>query len=153
MQFTCSITMPPQTHDNILWNYTEILTDIKKTKTFVKSVSCSSNSSSSNSSVFIWCCPLSRDGRIHPIPSTIAHTPSLHLSRFMASSFFKPIFSVSPSTCFLQVFFGRSRFLLPLTLRSRAILKTLSSSLLSICPSVFQLSFCQQLSDRTWLSP
>ena len=44
-----------------------------------------------------------------------------------------PIFSVS-STCFFQVFFGHLRFLLPLTLRCRTTLKTLSSSLLSTCP-------------------
>ena len=58
----------------------------------------------------------------------------LHLSRLRASSFFKPIFSVSSSTCFFQVFFGRPRFLLPVTSRFRATLKTLSSSLLSTCP-------------------
>ena len=74
------------------------------------------------------------DGRIYPIPSAFARTPSLHLSRLRASSFFKPIFSVSFSTCFLQVFFGRPRFLLPLTSRFRATLKALSSSLLSTCP-------------------
>ena len=49
--------------------------------------------SSSSYSVFIPCCLLSRDGRIHPIPSAIARTPSLHFDRFRASSFFKPIFS------------------------------------------------------------
>ena len=88
---------------------------------------------SSSDSVFIRCCPFSRDGRIYPIPSAIACTPPLHLSRLRASSFFKPI-SVSSSTCFFQVFFGRPRFLLPLTSRFRATLKTLSSSLLSTCP-------------------
>ena len=35
---------------------------------------------------------------------------------------------------FFQVFFGRPRFLLPLTSRSRATLKTLSSFLHSTCP-------------------
>ena len=89
---------------------------------------------SSSDSVFIRCCPFSRDGRIYPIPSVIARTPSLHLSRLRASSFFKPIFSVSSSTCFFQVFLGRPRFLLPLTSRFRATLKTLSSFLLSTCP-------------------
>ena len=73
---------------------------------------------SSSSSVFIQCYPFSRDGQIHPIPSAIACTQSLHLSRFRASSFFKIIFSVS-STYFFQVFFGRPCFLLPLTSRSR----------------------------------
>ena len=88
---------------------------------------------SSSYSVFIRCCPLNRDGRICPIPSKIACTPSLHFARFWASSFFKPIFFVSFSTCFFQLFFGRPSFLLPLTSRSRATLKTLSSSLLSTC--------------------
>ena len=83
---------------------------------------------------FIRCFPFSRDGRIYPIPSAISRTPSLHLSRLRASSFFKPIFSVSSSTCFFQVFFGRPHFLLPVTSRFRATLKTLSSSLLSTCP-------------------
>ena len=91
-------------------------------------------SSSSSYSVFIRCFPFSRDGRIYPIPSAISRTPSLHLSRLRASSFFKPTFSVSSSTCFFQVFFGRPRFLLPVTSRFRATLKTLSSSLLSTCP-------------------
>ena len=88
----------------------------------------------SSYSVFIRCFPFSRDGRIYPIPSAISRTPSLHLSRLRASSFFKPTFSVSSSTCFFQVFFGRPRFLLPVTSRFRATLKTLSSSLLSTCP-------------------
>ena len=90
--------------------------------------------SCSSYSVFIPCCPFHRDDRIYPIPSAIARAPSLHLSRLRASSFFKPVFSVSSSTCFFQVFFGRPRFLLPLTSRFRATLKTLSSSLLSTCP-------------------
>ena len=88
---------------------------------------------SSSDSVFVQCCPFNRNGQIYPIPSAIARTPSRHLSRLRASSF-KPIFSVSSSTCFLQVFFGHPHFLLPLTSRFRATLKTLSSSLLSTCP-------------------
>ena len=95
---------------------------------------CSFSMCSSSDSVFIQCCPFSRDGRIYPIPSAIACTPSLHLSRLRASSFFKPIFSVSSSTCFFQVFFGCPHFLLPLTSRFRPTLKTLSSFLLSTCP-------------------
>ena len=87
----------------------------------------------SSSLVFIRCCPLSRDGGIHLIPSAITRTPSLHLSRSRVSSFFKSIFSVS-STCFFQVFFGHPRFLLPVTSRFGATLKTLSSSLLSTRP-------------------
>ena len=63
-----------------------------------------------------------RDGQIHPI---IARTPSLHFAQFKAFFFLKPIFSVFSSTCFFHVFFGRLHFLLPLTLRSRAALKTL----------------------------
>ena len=55
----------------------------------------SSSSSSSSYSVFILCCPFSRDGWIYPIFSAIARTPSLHLSRLRAFFFFKPIFSVS----------------------------------------------------------
>ena len=124
------------------------------------------------SSVFIWYCPLDRDGWIYPIPYTIVHTLPLHLSQFGVSSF-KPIFSFSSSTCFFQVFFGHSYFFLPLTLRSRATPKTLSSSLFSTCPyhltpfavanpsivfpstsacpSVLHSSFCQQLSDCTQL--
>ena len=86
----------------------------------------------SSYSVFIQCFPLSRGGRIYPISSVIACTSSLHLSRLRVSSFFKPIFSLS-STCF-QVFFGCPHFLLPLTSRSRATVKTLSLSLLSTCP-------------------
>ena len=89
--------------------------------------------SCSSYSVFIRCFPLSKDGWIHPIPFAIACTPSLHLFRLRATFFFKPIFSVSSSTCFFQVFFGRPRFLFPLTSRSIATLKTLSSSLLSTC--------------------
>ena len=64
--------------------------------------------SSSSDSVFIRCCPFSRDGQIYPISSAIACTPSLHLSRLRASFFFKPIFSVSSSTCFFQVFLAFS---------------------------------------------
>ena len=89
---------------------------------------------SSSYSVFIWCCPLSKDGRIYPISSAISRTPSLHLSRFRAFFFFKSIFSVSSSTCFFQVFFSHPRFLLPLTSRSRATFKTLLLSLFSTCP-------------------
>ena len=60
-------------------------------------------SSSSSYSVFIRCCPLTRDGRIHPIPSVIACSPSLHLSRFRTSYFFKPIFSISSLICLISL--------------------------------------------------
>ena len=78
--------------------------------------------------------PLAEMAGFTPFLLAISCTPSLHLSRLRASSFFKPIFSVSSSTCFFQVFFGHPRFLLPVTSRFRATLKTLSSSLLSTCP-------------------
>ena len=52
--------------------------------------------SSNSYSVFIRYCLLSRDDRIHSIPSAIARTPSLHFARFRASSF-RPIFSISSS--------------------------------------------------------
>ena len=78
--------------------------------------------------------PLTEMAGFTPIPSAIVCTLSLHLSHLRASSFFKPIFSVSSSTCYFQVFFGHSCFLLPLASRFRATLKTLSSSLLSTCP-------------------
>ena len=86
--------------------------------------------SSGSYSVFIRCCLLRRDGRIHSISSAIACITSLHFVR-LKTFFFELIFSVSSSTCF---FFNRPRFLLPLASRSRATLKTLSSSLLSTCP-------------------
>ena len=88
---------------------------------------------SSNSILFFRFCSHSRDGQIHPIPSPIACTLSFHFPQIMATSF-KPLFSVSSSTCFFRVFFGCPCFLLLLTSRSRAILKTLSSFLLSTCP-------------------
>ena len=94
---------------------------VHQCQTALLMVDCSLHLSSSRYSVFIRCCPLSRDGRIHPIPSAIACTPSLHFVRFR-TSFFQPVFSVSSSTCFLQVLFSRPRFLLPFTSRSRATL-------------------------------
>ena len=81
--------------------------------------------------VFVWYCPLSRDGWIYPSPSTIALTLFFTL---VDSRHPPPIFSVSSSTCFFQVFFGCLHFLLSLTSRSRPTLKILSSSLLSTCP-------------------
>ena len=131
-------------------------------------------SSSGSSWVFVWYCIPSGGGQIQPIPSANVRTPSPHLARFMAISFFKPIFFVFPFTCLFQVFFGCSHFLLPLTSKSRATRTILSPSLINTClyhvtplavanslqfpstsasPSVLQSSSCQQLSDRTWLSP
>ena len=71
---------------------------------------CRREGNSSSYSVFIRCFPLSRDGRIHPIPSAIACLPSLHWSRFWASYFFKLIFC-----CFLLF------LLLPALLRSSSL--------------------------------
>ena len=59
---------------------------------------------------------------------------SIHFARFWAFSLFKPSFSVYSFTWFFLVFFGCPRFLLALTSRSRATVKTLLSSLLSTCP-------------------
>ena len=53
--------------------------------------------------------PVNGGGRIYP-----SRTPTLHLDRFMASFFSKPALLLS-STCVFHVFFGRPRFLLPLT--------------------------------------
>ena len=77
--------------------------------------------------------PLTRDGQVHSIPSAIVCTPCLYFTQLKTFSF-KPIFSVSSSTCFFQVFFDHPCFLLPLTSKSRATLKTLSSSFVSKCP-------------------
>ena len=77
--------------------------------------------------------PLPEMAGFTPISFAIACTSSFHWSRFRASSFFKPIYTVSSSTCFFQVFFGRPRFVLPLTSRSRATVIALPSSLLSSC--------------------
>ena len=93
-----------------------------------------SSSSSSSYSVFVQSSPFSRNGRIHPIPSAIAYTPSLHFPCFREFFFFKPIVSVSSSTCFFKVFFGDLCFFLPFSSKFRATLETLSSSFLSTCP-------------------
>ena len=123
----------------------------------------------SSYSVFISCCPLSRNGWIHPIPSAIACTPSLHFAQFRASFFFKLIFSVLSSRS-SSVILAFSCHLLQDPEQPSKL-----SSLLSTCPyhltpfvvanwSIVSLNphksicssvvfFCQQLSDRTWLSP
>ena len=94
---------------------------------------------SSSYLVFIQFCRLNGGGRMHASPSATARTPFLHLSRLRASSFFKPLLSVSSSTRFFQVFFGCPHFRLPLISRSRATLKTLSSSFLRTCPYYLKL--------------
>ena len=88
--------------------------------------------SSSSYLVFILYCVLAEMAGLIPI---LLQLLALHLfARFKASSFFKPIFSVSSSTCFFQVFFVGPHFLLQLNSRSRPTLRTLSLSHLSTCP-------------------
>ena len=53
--------------------------------------------------------PVIEGGWIYPTLTAISPTPTLHHVRFMASSFSKPTFLFSFSTC---VFFGRPCFLL-----------------------------------------
>ena len=59
-----------------------------------------------------------------PLLKLAGFTQSQDITQFRASFVFEPIFSVSSS----RSFFDCPRFLLPHTLRSKAILKTLSSS-------------------------
>ena len=66
-----------------------------------------------------------------PILPAILRTTSCHVTRFRAFFVLKPIYSVSSFTC---SFFGFLRFLLTLTSRSKAILKTLLPSLLTFRP-------------------
>ena len=95
-------------------------------------LSCSSNT------VFIWYCPLSKDGRIHLFFLPLL---ALHLSTLLG---FRQPFSLNQSfLCPLPLassksFFCHLFFLLPLTSRSRATLKTLSSFLL--CTYLYHLT-------------
>ena len=57
--------------------------------------------------------PVNEGGQIYPTLPAISPTPTLHLARFFASSFFKPTLLLSFSTCDLHVFLGRPRFLFP----------------------------------------
>ena len=54
-------------------------------------------------------------GRIHLTTSATLLTPSLHLHRFMASSFLKPILLMFPSTWSLHFIFGRPCLRFPST--------------------------------------
>jgi len=67
-------------------------------------------------------------------PAAISLTLILHLARFMASFFSKPMLLLSFSTCIFHVFFGRPGFLLPLTSNSNAFLRMCPSSLLNASP-------------------
>ena len=57
--------------------------------------------------------PVDEGGWIHPIPDMTIFTPFHHFDRLRAFSFFKPIFLISSSTWFFQVFLGH-----PLLLQS-----------------------------------
>ena len=57
--------------------------------------------------------PINGNGLIYPTLTAISPTTTLHLTRFMASSFSKTTLLLSFSTCVFHVFFGHPRFLLP----------------------------------------
>ena len=57
--------------------------------------------------ILIWVIPVNGGGQIYPTLTAISQTPTLHLARFMASLFSKPTLSLSFSTCFFHIFFGR----------------------------------------------
>ena len=78
--------------------------------------------------------PVNGGGRIYPTLTAILLTPTLHLTRFKASSLSKPTLLLCFSTCIFHVFFGCPHFLLPFTSNSNAFLKTCSSSLFNKCP-------------------
>ena len=64
--------------------------------------------------------PVNGGGQIYCTLTAISPTHTLHLARFMTSSFSKPTFLLSFSTCIFHVFFDRPRFLLPFTSNSNA---------------------------------
>ena len=64
--------------------------------------------------------PLNRGGQIYPTLTVIFPTPTLHLARFMASSFSKLTLLLSFSTCIFHNFFGCPCFLLPFTSNSQS---------------------------------
>ena len=84
------------------------------------------------SPILIRVCPC-EGGRIYTILTAICSTPTLHLTRFMASSP-KPTLLLCFSTCIFHVFFGSPRFIFPFTSNSNAFHKTCPSSLLRTCP-------------------
>ena len=61
--------------------------------------------------------PVNGGGRIYSTLIAISPTPTLHLTRFKASSFSKPTLLLALSTCIFHVFLGRPRHLLPFTLQ------------------------------------
>ena len=78
--------------------------------------------------------PVDEGGQIHPIPNMTIFTPYCHFDQLRASSFFKPIFLISISTWFFQVFLGHPLLLWPFTLKHNTFLKMSSFSLLKTCP-------------------
>ena len=68
--------------------------------------------------------PVNGGGWIYPTLAAISPAPTLHLARFNASSFFKPTFLLSFSTCIFHLFCSRPHFLFPFTSNSNAFLKT-----------------------------
>ena len=68
--------------------------------------------------------PVNRGGQIYSTLTAISPTPTVHLARFMASSFSKPTLFLSFSACLFHVFFGCPCFLFPFTSNYNAFLKT-----------------------------
>ena len=77
--------------------------------------------------------PVNRGGQIYPTLVAISPIPTLHLTRFNASSF-KPTFLLFFSTCIFHVFLSCLQFLFPFTSNSNTFLKTCPSSLLNTYP-------------------
>ena len=75
--------------------------------------------------------PVNGGGQIYPTLTAISPSPTLHLTRFKASSFSKPTLLLS--SCIFLIFFDHSCFLLPFTSNSNTFLKTCPSSLLNTC--------------------
>ena len=65
--------------------------------------------------------PLNGGGQMYPTLTAISPTPTLHLTRFKASSS-TPTLLLSFSTCVFFVFFNHPRFLLPFTSNSNSFL-------------------------------
>ena len=87
-------------------------------------------------SILIRAYPHKRGWPIYPTLTAISSTPTLHLTRFMTSSFSKPTLLLSFSTCVYHVFFGCPRFFLHFTSNSNVFLKTCPSSLLNTCHTI-----------------
>ena len=96
---------------------------------------------------------MSKGGWMHLIPSAIALTPSLHLTRSVASSTLNSIFFKLSSTCLFQVCFGRPDFRCPFTLLMLvAFFKMFSSSLLTSCP-YYLTSFAYAILSKVSFKP